>query len=408
MTTLWIVFALLTFFAVALVLLPLRSRRTAETTDASYPANDASDLAVYRAQLGEIDQDRDRGLISDADAEAARIEVSRRLLGRARALGLDVENAGAGNICDPSLADADSAAASPPRTGRRFAAATVIVAIPALALSLYMIVGSPSLPGQPLAERLAQSTGEQDLDILIARVETHLAANPEDGQGWEVLAPVYRRLGRAEDAARAYRNVIRLLGSNAERQADLGEMLVAARDGVVEDDARSAFQAALAHEPSMIKARYFLAIAAEQDGDRDDARGMWRALAIEDGEPDAIWRQVARERLVALGGTAPEMQAAAPAESSPGPSEADIAAAQEMSAEERMAMIQGMVDGLDARLAEDGSDLDGWLRLMRAYSVLGENEQALRVVERAREALAGDDTALRHIDEAARSLQILN
>ncbi|MEM8877285.1 MAG: c-type cytochrome biogenesis protein CcmI [Pseudomonadota bacterium] len=403
MSTLWIVFALLTFFAVALVLAPLRSKIATDSRTDTDDANEASDLSVYRAQLGEIDQDRDRGLISESDAESARIEVSRRLLARARVLGIEVDDAS-----QSKAPEAPANTASPPRTGRRFAAATVIVAIPALALSLYMVIGSPNLPGQPLAERLAEATGDQNLDILIARVETHLAANPEDGQGWEVLAPVYRRLGRVEDAARAYRNVIRLLGSNAERQADLGEMLVAARDGVVEDDARSAFEAALAHDPEVIKARYYLGVAAEQDGNSDEALGIWQALVEADGEPDAIWRQVARERLVALGGTVPEEPQVAPNSPPSGPTEEDIAAAQELSPEDRMAMIRSMVEGLDVRLDEDGSDLDGWLRLMRAYTVLGENDQAIRAVSRAREALAGNEAALQQIDEAARSLQILN
>lgn len=410
MLTLWIVFALLTFCAVALVLAPLRSKRTAEVSAPSISGNDAADLAVYRSQLGEIDQDRARGLISEADAEAARIEVSRRLLARARALGIELGDADDAAQLEMEV---DVAAAAPPSTGRRFAAAASIIAIPALTLSLYMIVGSPNLPGQPLAERLAESTGEQEIDILIARVETHLSDNPEDGRGWEVLAPVYRRIGRVEEAARAYRNVIRLLGSNAERQADLGEMLVAARDGVVEDDARAAFEAALGHDPELVKARYYLGIAAEQDGDENTAKDIWRALVVADGAPDAIWRQVARERLAALGEEVPELevpttQDTAPDEAAPGPSQEDIAAAQDMSAEDRQAMIQGMVEGLDERLSEDGSDLDGWLRLMRAYAVLDETEQAIRAVERAREAFAGDDAALQRIDQAARSLQILN
>jgi cytochrome c-type biogenesis protein CcmH len=421
--TLWIVLAVLTFLAVAFVLVPLRSLKQADADPTQVVGNDTADLAVYRAQLGELEQDLQRGLISDADAEAARIEISRRLLTRVRSIEDD-------SAATPNgKADGEIAGASAP-SHRRLAAFSTIVAVPAAALSLYLVVGSPNLPGQPLAERMAETTDEQGIDILVARVEAHLAENPEDGRGWEVVAPVYRRLGRVEDAARAFRNTIRLLGSNAERQSDLGEMLVAARDGVVNDDARAAFTAALEHEPRTIKARYYLGIAAEQDGDEAAAKEIWRALVTEDGDPEAIWRQVAQERLAALGETPPAVSTptepdrgeaqsdtaqsdtaqpeTAPQPTQPGPTEDDIAAARDMNPEDRMSMIRGMVEALDARLAEDGSDVDGWLRLMRAYAVLNEPDKAAQAVERARTALADDDAALQRIDEAAKSLQILN
>ena len=103
--------------------------------------------------------------------------------------------------------------------------------------------------------------------MLVAKVEEHLAAHPEDGRGWDVIAPVYLRLGRADDAARAFQNAIRLLGSTAERQTGLGEAILSAEGGIVTADARTAFEAAQRLDPAAPGPRFFLALAAEQEGE---------------------------------------------------------------------------------------------------------------------------------------------
>jgi cytochrome c-type biogenesis protein CcmH len=81
-----------------------------------------------------------------------------------------------------------------------------------------------------------------------------------------------------------------------------------------------------------------------------------------------------------------------------------MAAAAEMPAEQRQAMIHGMVERLAARLKSDGADVDGWLRLMRAYMVLGERDKARSAAADARRALAGAPDKLRRIDQAAKGL----
>jgi cytochrome c-type biogenesis protein CcmH len=116
-----------------------------------------------------------------------------------------------------------------------------LVVLPIGAGAFYLEVGSPELPAQPLSAR-ASDPQNQSIEHLIAQVEAHLESNPEDPRGWEVIAPVYLRLGRFDDAVKARRNVLRLDGETAERQADLGEALVGAANGVVTAEAKAAFE----------------------------------------------------------------------------------------------------------------------------------------------------------------------
>lgn len=364
--TLWLVLALMTAAAILAVLWPL-SRRSV------LPAG--SDVAVYRDQLDEIDRDRTAGLIGEREAEAARIEVSRRLI---------------------AAADAAEAATSDDAPWRRRAAALVaLVALPLGAATLYLALGSPHLPGQPQVTRNAAPPEQRSMAELVGQVEAHLEHNPEDGRGWEVLGPVYMRLGRYDDAVRARRNVLRLLGESAERQSDLGEALAAAADGVVTAEAKATFDRALALDPNDVRAWYFTGLAAEQDGRPKEAAEIWRKLLAQ-APPDASWADFVRDSLVRL----------EPGAASPGPSESDVAAAGQMSPEQREAMIRGMVARLADRLRQDGSDVEGWLRLIRAYMVLGDKEQAKAAVGDARRALASDPDKLRQVDELVKGLQL--
>jgi cytochrome c-type biogenesis protein CcmH len=131
---------------------------------------------------------------------------------------------------------------------RRVVAVAALVALPAVGVALYLTLGSPDVPGQPIADRTAAPLQNRSLDTLVAQVEAHLEKNPEDGRGWEVIAPVYVRLGRLDDAVKARRNALRINGASAVREADLGESLMAAANGVVTDEAKAAFERALVLE----------------------------------------------------------------------------------------------------------------------------------------------------------------
>ena len=250
--TLWFVLALMTAAAMFAVLWPL-ARRTSSLRS-------GSDVAVYRDQLEEIERDRAAGLIGDQEAAARR--------SRSRA----------GSLPRPKPRQRRMPAPTSATWRRRAVALVALMALPLGAAGLYLALGSPMLPDQPLAPRLAAARGDQSIDSLIAQVETHLDRNPEDGRGWEVIAPIYLRLGRFDDAVKARRKALRLNGETAEREAGFGEALVVAANGIVTAEAKAAFERAVALDANNVKARYFLGLAAEQDGNRGQAAAIWRAL----------------------------------------------------------------------------------------------------------------------------------
>ena len=217
------------------------------------------------------------------------------------------------------------------------------------AAGLYLALGSPNLPGQPIPQRAAESRGDgNSIAALFARVEAHLAQNPDDGRGWKVIAPVYMRLGRYEDAAKARANALRLLEPTAQRQADLGEALVALDNGTVTPEAKEAFDAAIRLDPGNVSARFYQGLAAEQDGRREDAARIWRALLAEAPE-DAQWAEVVRHALARL----EFPQAGSTASPSTGVSTATPKGAPNAPTSSQDQMIRGMVERLAARLQQE-------------------------------------------------------
>jgi cytochrome c-type biogenesis protein CcmH len=261
-----------------------------------------------------------------------------------------------------------------------------------VAIALYLPLGSPQLGDFSLAQRTRAPEPAQSIDNLVAQVEEHLEKNPTDGRGWNVLAPVLARLGRYDEAVRAFRNSIIYNGESAERRADLGEALAAAAGGVVTSEARAEFERAVALDADDAKASYFLGLAAEQDGRADEAASIWRAMLAK-APPAAPWRPLVQEALTRVGGS--------PA---PGPSEEAVAAAKDMSETDRGAMIRGMVERLATRLKQNGDDVEGWLRLVRAYMVLGDRDKAKGALTEARRAVTNDAERLRQLNEGLKNL----
>lgn len=361
--TLWFVFALMTAAAVFAVLWPL-GRGNAS-------AREGSEAVVYKDQLAEVRRDAAAGMIGEAEAEAARVEISRRLLAASETETHAVPSASA--------------------PFRRAVAVIALAGLPLLAVVLYAQFGSPSLGDFPLASRAPVVAASASMDKLVAQVEAHLEKNPTDGRGWEVLAPVLVRIGRFDDATRAYRNVITYNGENATRRADLGEALVAASGGVVTAEAKAEFDRAVALDPNEVKARYFVGLAAEQDGRKDDAANAWRAM-LASAPADAPWRPLIQEALTRVGVAAPKL------------SDEDVAAAKSMTEGDRNTMIRGMVDRLATRLKDDGNDVEGWLRLVRAYMILGERDKAQAARGDARQAVGKDAVRLQQLNDGLKSL----
>ncbi|MGJ3262750.1 MAG: c-type cytochrome biogenesis protein CcmI [Salinarimonas sp.] len=374
--TIWILLTLMTGAAVLAVLVPLSRRKAVETADAA-----ESERLFYEDQIAEIERDHARGLITAEETRSAKAEAARRLIRATAQTSAPKET-----VDEPAL------------RRRRAASAVALSSVPLLALAVYGAYGSPHLPARPRAAGLGPPIDPANLAIAeaVARIGSHLAEAPDDGRGWDGLGPVYMRQGRFEDAARAYLNALRLLGEEPARLANLGEALVNAEEGVIRAEARQAFERALALDENHPKARFYLARAAEQEGDVAAARAAYEEL-VRRSPPNAPWLDMVGERLAAVGGT--PMQPRAPFATAPG-SEAGAALAALPEAD-RLAAIGGMVEGLAARLKESGGSADEWVRLLRSYAVLGDRERAQVALAEARTALAADSGAIATLDAAA-------
>lgn len=388
----WVCASVLTAAVVLALTRPLVAAARSGTRIAETGGADAN-VAVYRDQLAEIDADKARGLVSEAEAEAARIEVARRLIasaGPAESTGRAHPNS---DVEPPDSHPAE----------RMFWA--VAGSVPAVALGLYLTFGSPGLPGLPFAQRLATApTAATGVDELIARVEARLRTNPTDGEGWDVIAPVYLRLERFHEAADAWRRALDLLGETPRRLSGYAESTVLANDGIVTEPARKAYERLLVLDPSRFDARFGIALAREQEGDIDTAEAMYHKL-IEEAPVGAPWRQFVGERIDAIearrggGGKGQD-----DAQKGPRPGAAETAAISGLPEDQRRQVILGMVESLAARLKANGRDADGWQRLIRSWSVLGDKAKAEAVLGEALKALAGDAKAQAEMEAFARSI----
>lgn len=415
---LWTAFALLTAMVVAALARPLL-RPQIDAVDQR-----TADIEVYRDQLREIEVERDRGLIEAADADAARTELARRLL----------------RAAEQPTGDTPTAPSSSQPKYSQWTVFGTAALVPLASLGIYLAVGSPGMPGKPQAERVTQAKAERPIGELLGMVEARLKAHPEDGQGWEVIAPVYLKQQRFMDAARAYANAIRILGESPDRISGFADALVFANDGLIVADARQAYQRLVALQPDRPEPRFWLAIGKEQDGDLAGAKNDLEAM-LSTAPADARWRELVQAKvdelngkLAAAGGSSGSMQAAAPpaaerpkpvapagsaqnppsvaspaaapAGTIPPPAAGDMAAIQSMSPQEQKAFIGQMVEGLAKRLEQDGKDLEGWKRLARAYKVMGRDGDANSALAKARQTFAADPEALKSLDALARQLGI--
>ncbi len=416
--TLWIVLTAMAALVAAALTIPLVRRQEARA-DAR-----AATLAVLKDQLADVDVQLAAGTIPPADAEGLRIEIKRRMLA-------------AGHIADDVARPFASRALSGVAIGL-----AVMVALAAAAL--YSSMGQPQLvtgsgnvaaaappPGAPPAE---QAEADAEVGRLVAGLESRLADNPDDAEGWRMLGWSYYNLRRFPDAARAYARAVALNPEGEGYQSAYGEALVQAADGQVTPEALAAFTRANALDGQDARARYFLGIQKAQSGNLAGAIDDWMRL-LGDSQADAPWvpqlrtiitgtaqeagidvsARLAAIRPPATGGATvaspapPAIAAAAtaaPAGVLPGPSADQAAAIRALPPGQQQQMIRGMVDGLAERLKTNPKDEGGWLRLMRARTVLGETAQARVARDQALAAFAGDAAAQSRIRAAAAEMAI--
>ncbi len=415
--TLWIILTLMVAIVAAVLTIPLVRRHEARA-DAR-----TATLAVLRDQLADVDVQLAAGAIPPADAEGLRIEIKRRMLA-------------AGHIPE----EARVALASRTLSGLAIGLAALVALAGG---ALYATMGKPGLAGTsvPLAAAAApppaagaEAEGAGEIAALVAGLEKKVAANADDPEGWRMLGWSYFQMQRFDDSARAYGKAVALKPDGTGFQSAYGEALVQVANGAVTPAAAEAFAKAQAQDGADARARYFLGVKKQQDGDAKGALDDWITL-LGESATDAPWvpqlRSVIEQtagdakidvsaRLAALrppasGGAsvaAPPMPglagtaASVPAGVMPGPSADQVAGAAAMTAGDRQAMIRGMVDGLAKKLQANPRDESGWLRLMRARSVLGENTAAARARNDAIAAFAGDPAAQARIRAAATEIGI--
>ncbi|WP_245759340.1 c-type cytochrome biogenesis protein CcmI [Tranquillimonas alkanivorans] len=351
--------------AILMAFLPLRAAR-ADTAPA------ADGVGVFVDQLDEVERDLERGLISEDEARSATAEIKRRLLAASRR---------------------DTGHRAP--SGGRSAIFVAALLVPLAAAGYYTLMGAPGVASAAFAERGAERAQAEQIADLSERLRERLESAPDGGpsEGWMLLGQTYLRMGRFDGAARAFATVAERDGEATSATFSLlAEALIAAESGIVTPRAERALERALTLDPSNPAASFYRAIALEQAGKLAEAHETLVAR-LEAAEGPAPWMQsfIAQANRI---GEALDREPLTMADFAPmlvtqprGPSAADVAAAQEMSEEDRSAFIRSMVDRLAARLEQQPEDLDGWLRLGNAYRVLGETDAARDAYLRAKPLL---------------------
>ena len=353
--------ALLALTAMGFVLWPLSLRQRL----AAPVVADQATPAVLLDQLDEVTRDMDRNLISVEEANAARVEIKRRILAAARRGG-------------PTTAVASDSG--------RSALFVAAVFVPALAALYYVQMGAPEISSLAFVDRQAERAEQERISDLTNRLYARLTSEPDGGasEGWMLLGQTYYRMQEFEKAVTAFEVVAERPNATSATFSMLAEAQIGADNGIVTPRSETAIEKAFELDPKNPAAVFYQALAMEQRGEEGQAHDLLVAF-LDDAENLAPWMEpfVVRANRIAqqLGRKPVSLTEFAPMASTPGPSAEDIAAASEMDGQDRSAFIRSMVDRLAARLEDEPDDLDGWLRLANAYRVLGETEKA-------REALA--------------------
>lgn len=384
----------------ALFVLALLRARSEIATAAEF------DLKVYRDQLAEIDRDIARGTLPAEEGERQRVEVSRRLL------------------------EADRAASRASRAASRdglMLAAGLIVLVLGSSYWVYTRLGAPGYPDLPLAERFAQSDAlrarrppqaemeataaasrpapiQPDAQFagLMEKLRAAVAERPDDARGLELLAANEARLGNLPEARAAMENLIRVKGdqATADEHAALAELMIMAAGGLVSPEAESHLARALTLEQRNATARYYYGLMTAQVGRFDRTFALWRPL-LDEGPPDAPWIEPIRAQIEDVAMRAGIDFTLPPAAGLPGPDADAMAAAEDMTAEDRTAMIEGMVAQLGERLATEGGTVEEWARLISSLSVLNRKAEAQEIYAEALSKFEGSPSQQSFLREAA-------
>jgi cytochrome c-type biogenesis protein CcmH len=335
---------------------------------------DDASLAVHRRQLSEIDDLAERGLLADAELKSARAEAGRRL-----------------------IAAADRQTPWPAANPRlRPLVAALAALAPMIALIAYMMIGAPGMADQPFLKRVAawRNTDPSQLEPqkIAAVLEQIAAARPTDPEPLKNLALARMAAGDPTGAAQALRRAVIVAPARADLWAGLGETFVAEGQGEIGADARKAFGEALKRDPKNVSARYHLGLARISDGDVSGGLADWKRL-LADLPADDPRRMGFGHQIAQV-----EAEGGLPASAAPTGQPAQAEQAGDV-----QGMIQGMVAGLAARLEANPDDPDGWIKLVRAYSVLGDAARRDAALAKAQARYKDQPKVLSALNQAAQT-----
>ena len=367
------------------------------------------DVALYRQQLRELDRDIGRGIVSPDEAEPSKLEISRRIL----------------------EADKVARGESPPRRAPALATIACVFGVFALlvpgSLILYVGLGNPGMPDLPQVQRIENAKNyrlnrpsqdsflsnlsprpqaEEGLDpeylMLVQRLRETVASRPEDVQGLSLLARHESAIGNFTAASDAMKQIVSLIGDSAgcSEHVDLAEFMILSAEGYVSPEAEASLELCLLSDADNARALYFMGLMHAQTGRPDLAFAIWRDL-LERGRHEARWAQAIEFQIAQVAEMAGE-RIQLPRRSLPGPGAEEISAAAELDPEDRAAMIEGMVSGLESRLSDEGGSVDEWIRLIRSLGVLGQLERAEIARQAASNAFSDNQAMLDSIANAAR------
>ena len=412
---LWLILTILTAGAALIVAAPFlfRNASAGET---------ASSINVYKDQLAEVERDKEQGLIEEAEAASVRVEIERRILSAAKEENLPAERI------------------APNWQYRMVTGVTAIVVLGSI--GLYASLGRPELSSvspqaqapSPQQAAVAANVGPQgqitqtgdgqqdtgDVDAMVKRLEKRVKDKPGDPDGWRVLGWSYYNTGRYQDAVDAYRRAIDLQKDNPTLKALYGEALVKQANDTVTEAALAAFDETLAINPNDERARFFKGAGKVQRGDIPGGIDEWLAL-YKIAPADAEWTGDLHSRIeetaqragidvsAKLAEARPAAASSSPAHPMPaGPGTADIESAKQLSAQDRQAMVSGMVDRLSGRLEGSPKDPDGWIMLIRSRMVMNDADKARAALEKAKTVFADEPETQRRILEAAQAMGVVS
>ncbi len=351
----WAVAAIMALSVAVGLLWPLGSKASVRSGRVS------KTMAIYEDQLSEVERDQERGLITASEAQAAQVEIKRRMLGAGEDEAPVAERSGKGGIIASALF------------------------VPVAAFALYTQIGAPNVPTVPFAERADEQRDAAQLQTLLGELKSRLESDPEGGEtrGWTLLATTLMNQNRYSEAADAFSKLIDRDDATSATFSQYAEALILAENGTVTPLAGRIIAKSAELDPTNPAATYYSAIEQDQAGNSAQARALLLDRIAEEGQP-APWMPTFLTLANNIGTQLGEEPVTLPEFETPsGPKQDDIEAASEMSEEDREAFIRTMVDGLEERLQDEPENLDGWLQLARSLMVLGEQDRALAALKSA-------------------------